>query len=232
MRTILISLLALGSSPALAGLEPEPSGKDADGDGVGNAADLCPGSDDSVDLDGNGTADCAETFVSDAGFDAAGSTAQWVHAGQTVGWSSDDGSAYAQSGSMPLDIGPGAVPSWELHGDCLSVDPSTWHILLAQWDLSAPGGATDAWFMVWEYADAACTSVVTIRTVEHLTAPTAGFETVGGDFVTKPSTRAVHVAIFNRAPGTGQDPVQLRVDNILLHDSPAALEDEDETGEE
>lgn len=235
MRHLALMLMALAPTSALAGpsIGSDSSGKDADGDGVPNAADLCPGSDDSVDLDGNGAADCVETFVSDAGFDAAGSTAQWVHVNQTVGWSSDDGNGYASSGSMPLDIGPGAAGTWGVHGDCVVVSPSTQHTLLMQWDLASSTGSADARLMVWEYADTACTSNVNSMTLEHLTVPTAGFETVGGTFTTKPSTGAVYLGIFNAPPSGDIDAqIELRVDNVLLHDTPAAMGDDDETGKE
>ncbi|MEM7152019.1 MAG: hypothetical protein AAF799_04215 [Myxococcota bacterium] len=91
---------------------PETVFTDSDGDGVQDADDLCPGSDDTVDLDGNDIADCSETLAPEFMFDSPADVAGATLGSHTLAsFSPSDGGGYSGSGSMRLVSNAGSVTS-------------------------------------------------------------------------------------------------------------------------
>jgi hypothetical protein len=113
--TLLVSGMDAPDNFSDLGDDADRSG-DLDDDGVPDLDDLCPGSDDTVDLNGNDVPDCSETWANDLMFDDAQSVNAMIHVPPTdVGWTSTsnvhDGNGYSESGALVVfSVSPG-VPS-------------------------------------------------------------------------------------------------------------------------
>lgn len=123
---------------------------DVDGDGVGDAADRCSFEDDSVDIDGNGTADCAETLLAEFGFEAH-DTLSIYDLGPYPVWDPDDLHGYANSGSVMVQIA-----AWPMVTvtPCVSVDDAYEYVLSARVSASAPN--THHWLYFDAYSGPDC----------------------------------------------------------------------------
>ena len=76
---------------------------DSDGDGVDDADDLCPGSDDTVDLNSNDVPDCDETAGPNLMFDTAGSVGNaTIHPNSVGSHGSMDAMGWSGSGGLWL----------------------------------------------------------------------------------------------------------------------------------
>ena len=78
-----LATLALLTNPVASAGKASSGAADSDGDGMPDSKDLCPGEDDTVDLDLNGTQDCVETFAHDFGFGPSDSGSFWT---RNTGW--------------------------------------------------------------------------------------------------------------------------------------------------
>jgi hypothetical protein len=105
LTIIALSLLMFGDGGE------DPDFVDSDNDGVQDVDDLCPGSDDTVDLNVNDIPDCSETIGPNLMFDDEPSIDAMTFAANTVGgwvpWTHSpsigyDGNDYSESGTLVL----------------------------------------------------------------------------------------------------------------------------------
>lgn len=204
---------------------------DTDGDGVIDALDLCAGTDDSVDLDSNGVADCSETFVVGAAFDYGSQVTPWERPGSVfgeIGWASNhDGAGWASSGSLHLYVSPSRTLSDGM-SECIAVSGNTSHVFLANYKLVSddPNPRTDIY--LYEFSSASKCNSISGAAVDHSfhETGTTGWDVMGSRFTTRSSTRymRIYVRTLVQAGGGTTAPVRAYYDNILLHDTPEELE--------
>lgn len=221
MTRVLPALLAAAAlalpATALAGGETKAGGSiwsDADGDGVHDSQDLCDGSDDTVDLDADGTADCSQSFLGTGPFDSSSDVAAWWFDGS---FDSTDAEGYAGSGSM--DLGTGWFATAASMSPCVAVDPSTPHELLLQVDVANATANPNLYVQVWEDTQSDCSgSTLGQTTLDQVLADTGGWTVIGGRFTTSSQTRGVQVFVANLRPQNATTETEAWLDNVLLHD--------------
>lgn len=218
--------LALPSLALAGGGETKAGGSlwsDSDGDGVHDSLDLCPGTDDDVDLDADGAADCSQTFVGTGAFDSFAEGSAWL--GSNAWTSTQDGNGYAPSGALNL-----STTTMLAHGlsPCVAVSSNTQHELLAQVYAFNGTQPVDVKLQVWEYADTTCSSSSPASTpIDQITSNTNGWSVMGGRFLMGTGTGSVRVVVVNSPVSTTMTDVYF--DNILLHDN-VLTRDEDDGG--
>lgn len=186
---------------------------DSDNDGVDDADDLCPGSDDTVDLNANDIPDCDETAGPNLMFDTASSIANATVQGNSVGsYSWTDGAGWSGSGSLQVASNLGNVtPGMSV---CLNVPVfyetfELWFQARTAWTASALVYAE-----VREYDGKGCTGQTGIGG-NYATIGTAGVSSspwpiFSHDVALKDSTRSVRMVL---TMGTSEPWI---IDNILL----------------
>ena len=194
---------------------------DDDGDGVINAWDMCPGSDDTVDLDGNLVSDCTETLAAGPSFNNSGDLQYWQVSnsnGSSMGWTPTDGSGYANSGSFGLGVSnqPGTNVSTMTWSDCIPVNSHTQYNVLmqAKSQTLASGHKTQVEF--WEYDSSSCAPNDFTGRRRVTSYGAFSWKTIGSQFLTDNSTRGVRVGIVITQTGSNTTTHYAWVDNVLV----------------
>ena len=184
-------------------LTPANAGKlsaalaDTDNDGVVDVLDMCPGSDDSVDLDQNNVADCSETLALGAHFDDSGELQYWTTgsvAGTSIGWTSTDGSGYSASGSLGIGAVSNGSSGRSTKNDCIPVQPATAYNVLLQAKSQTLSSSQKTRVEVWEYSSSDCSSYSGRSWIDWYDA--FSWKTIGDRWLTGSSTRGVQVVVY------------------------------------
>lgn len=196
---------------------------DTDGDGVWDTQDLCPGSDDTVDIDIDGIADCDQNLLEGPMFDDATDASAW--AGDFVFDAGIDAQGFAGSGSLNLDYD---AIAGHATSRCVVASGSTDYVYMLEMDFVKEGYPA-AYLFVLEYTDSSCGWNSGQTLTHQQTSSTSGWAVVDGSFTTAASTRAVKVVVVNNRVGSSNWPL-MQVDNILLHERAEDLGDDGEPG--
>jgi hypothetical protein len=206
-------MLALLTSFALAG---QPTAMDTDGDGVDDLFDVCPGSDDTVDLNLDGTPDCAQSMIPRSPIDSYSDTTFWTpYNGTFSGFSGVDAKGYLGSGSLRNEsTAPGGgvvghricVRIAPPYGDDLSVWLQGGHI---------GSGTLNAVTRLQEFSSSNCTLGAGAIHQDAYQVPAGSFEESRLATRLRSSTRSVQLTVESN---TFQQ--QFLVDNILMLRSP------------
>jgi hypothetical protein len=234
--------LSLVAAPvAFAGKQPPNTiWVDGDGDGVHDSVDVCPGSDDTVDLDGNDSPDCAQTWVEGGTFDSTDDLDHWdewmpwTH-GSTWGLLPDDGNGFASSDSVQLYLAAPYANHGHISSTCIAVPASTRIQLMSQfWLVStdldeSPRGS----LQLWQYdslANCNANMGMLVTIVDSHAGNLSGFGVWGARFTSEPNTQYARVIIYAQSPEDVDSPApfHLRVDNILLSEADPDLDPVDD----
>lgn len=146
---------------------------DSDFDGVDNVYDYCPWEDDTVDIDGNGYADCAETMLWEFGMrDTARTTLTYSFpmwsslATGPLSWDPDDLHGYAYSGSALL-------ANFDTHAfldveKCVELEPGRNYVLTGRFAAATSTSSASAVLGVRRFLDAGCTSAYSQHPVHDM----------------------------------------------------------------
>ena len=170
---------------------------DTDGDGVVDGLDMCPGTDDSVDLDGNGVADCSETLAAGAHFDDSGDLQYWTTgavAGTSIGWTATDGGGYSASGSLGIGAVSNQSSGRSTHNDCIPVQPATPYNVLMQAKSQTLSSSQKTRVEVWQYSNADCSGYLGRSWVDTYGA--FSWKTLGSRWLTGSSTHSIQVVVY------------------------------------
>ncbi len=137
---------------------------DSDLDGIDDTFDDCPWEDDSIDIDGNGVADCDETMLEEFGMAAeASATSAWVRATSPATaietWDPDDLHGYPYSGSMMfadmVQEGSTFGAAFMETAECIALTDDTIYTLTARFAAIAPD-STEVFLGVRLFMDSDC----------------------------------------------------------------------------
>lgn len=143
---------------------------DADGDTVPDGADRCPGLDDRIDLNADGTPDCAQTLVTNGQLTTGmtGFSDQRVSANRsTATWSSDDATAWAASGSVWVvnETVATLANAAGLYGPCIAARPGDTFDVWFHYTVPTGGGTGPQLIVSFDtYHDAGCTQAAASTT--------------------------------------------------------------------
>ncbi len=238
MKT-LIALALLVPSAALAKGPPVISiSLDSDGDGIYDYKDLCDGEDDTVDLDSNSVPDCSETFADDFGFEQTAAGSFWTTGGSLAwyGWQSNDANGYSGSGSYQVYV-PSMVHGGSVVSDCMSVTPSTPHVMLTQLRHQSFAASPRATLYVYSFdsmADCQGSGSTGRKDVDvEVNGAVNSWITWGDRFTTDSTAQAVKIYAFSSKIGSDNGSSRFDIDNILLHDTLGdSEEDEGDPGKD
>jgi len=170
---------------------------DTDGDGVFDPWDMCPGTDDSVDLDGNYVPDCTETLAAGAHFDDSGDLQYWTTgavAGTSIGWTSTDGNGYAPSGSLGIGAVSNQSSGRSTRSDCIPVSSATSYNVLLQAKSQTLSSSQKTRVEVWEYSTSDCSAYIGRSWIDWYGA--FSWKTLGDQWLTGSSTHAIQVQVY------------------------------------
>jgi len=185
---------------------------DPDGDGVPYALDQCPGWDDTVDLNADGTPDCAQTLLAGAHINSSADTADWSVT--TGAFDTEDAAGWSRSGSLRAN---------NVTSGCTAVDGGREHDVYFNTKVRSGHGSVGCF--VFEYDDwSDCTGGLGASTSSVFWAwPATGWNVIGGALTLRADTEAVLVTCVSQTTSTGT--METLYDSFLLADVDASLGD-------
>lgn len=198
---------------------------DGDGDSVLDAADLCPGLDDRVDLNADGTPDCAQNLLTNGQMTSAlppwwfrpaatnRATATWDGTGDASGWSGSGSAAVINTTTANVANAAGLV------SECVTGAPSTSYGLYFHYRLDSPLAANDTQIIpsFLTYSDDHCQVAAASSTPGPRPTVRGGWQVyqVPAGLQMWPAWRSFEVQLEVFKPGITQ-PIPFSIDDVLI----------------